>query len=244
MKKYISVFVTCSILLCLYACTHKTVVLPHSLTKDTTVIVPPKDTLAADTTQQREDTSVCFQRDVLPIFLGSCAKSGCHDAATRAKGYNLTSYSSIMETGIARFNPPGSPLYSYCANGKMPKAPTPKLDSAQLAFIWIWIAKGAPDDIDCAVVCDTTKFTYTNAIVPILTGNCYTCHATAPAASSGGGIVLDNYNAVLTQVQNGKLLGDLQQSNGFNYMPLGGIKLSDCKIIQVSKWIQAGALNN
>src|ERR1043165_3349153 len=46
-----------------------------------------------------EDTSLCFERDILPIFLSNCAKSGCHDAASHEEGYILDSYNNIMNTG-------------------------------------------------------------------------------------------------------------------------------------------------
>ena len=102
---------------------------------------------------------------------------------------------------------------------------------------------GAHNDTNCIVNCDTTKYTYSGAIAPMMQKYCNSCHATA-SASSGGGIVLDTYSGVLAQAQNGKLLGDLQHATGFNAMPKGGNKLSDCKVTQVSKWIQAGSPNN
>ena len=248
MKKILLVFLASAFMLYFYSCTHKPGVVP----KVTTPVVTPKDstkttdtTNAVDTThQQVEDTSVCFQRDILPIFQGSCGISGCHNASTKAKGYNLTTYAGIVAKGIFPYHPASSGLYTECTSGKMPKSPTPKLTSAQLTMIAIWISKGAPNDTNCAIICDTTKFTYTNAIVPIFTNYCYSCHAASSAPKQGGGFVLDNYNGVHAQVLNGKLMGDLQHSTGFNYMPLGGMKLSDCKITQVKKWIDAGAQNN
>ena len=230
------------IIVCIFSCTHKNGIVPTSVT-------PPPDTSGngnhgtTDTTATI-DTSVCFQRDILPIFQSSCAISGCHDAASNQKGYTLTSYATIMSKGVLAGYSGLSAVYTDCANGKMPKSPIPKLDSAQLSMMKRWIDQGAHDDTDCAVICDTTKYTYSKAIAPILKTYCYSCHATASAASSGGGIILDNYNGVLTQAQNGRLLGDIQHATGHNYMPLGGNKLQDCQITQVSKWISAGAQNN
>ena len=196
-----------------------------------------------DSTSNVVDTSVCFQRDVLPIFVQSCAKAGCHDAATFAEDYNLSTYQRIIARGISKGRSSSSKVYTICINGEMPPYPTPKLDSTQLSYIRRWIDMGAPDDTNCIVTCDTAEYTYSGAIQPLLKKYCYGCHATA-AASSGGGVVLDTYNGVKTQALNGKLLGDIQHSSGFNAMPLGGAKLTDCQITQVSKWINAGALNN
>ena len=33
------------------------------------------------------DTSLCFERDILPIFISNCAKSGCHDASSHQEGF-------------------------------------------------------------------------------------------------------------------------------------------------------------
>ncbi|MDR3680980.1 MAG: hypothetical protein P4L41_13530 [Flavipsychrobacter sp.] len=244
MKK--SALISCSIVLvvCLYACTHKPGVIPTIPKNDTTAKNNNNNNNTQDTTQQMVDTSVCFQRDILPIFLGSCAISGCHDASTQEKGYNLTSYSNIIRKGLQPYYSASSKLYTECVSGKMPAYPIARLDSTQLSLLKHWIDMGAHNDTNCSVICDTTKFTYAAAIVPILKNNCYSCHATAAAPSSGGGIVLDNYIALTVQVQNGKLLGDLQHQSGYNYMPLGGNKLQDCQITQVRRWIANGAPNN
>ena len=112
-----------------YACTHKAgeiVVITHITPIDTTHH-------ATDTTQVEViDTSVCFQRDVLPIFQASCAKTGCHDAITRAEGYQLDTYPNIVASGIIAYNGAKSKLYKVCLNKSMPQSPTPKLDSTQL----------------------------------------------------------------------------------------------------------------
>ena len=90
--------------------------------------------------------------------------------------------------------------------------------------------------------CDKTVFNYSTAIVPIINAQCNSCHA--GAASSGGGVPLDSYAAVKTYVDNGKLLGDVQQASGFNAMPKGSPKMDDCSINKIQAWINAGAPNN
>ena len=246
MKRVVLVFPVIASFLFFHACTHKPQVPTPVVKKDSTntTTTTTTTTTTQDTTAEIADTSVCFQRDVLPIFTGSCAMSGCHDAITVKSGYNLTSYATIKIKGLVPGSSASSKLYTECTKGKMPVAPIPKLDSTQLSFIRRWIDKGAPNDTNCSVTCDTTKFTYASAIAPILSKYCYSCHAVAPAVSSGGGIVLDNYNSLLIQAQNGKLLGDIGHSTGFNAMPLGGSQLLDCKITQIRKWIEAGAQNN
>lgn len=244
MKKVSATLLIVSLVVLIFACTHKPFLQPAVVTKTTTTTTTKDTTSATDTTQDVVDTSVCFERDILPMLQSSCAISGCHDAATAHKGYIYTSYATIMAKGIVPGNYNSSATYTYCASGAMPKSPVPRFDSTKMSLLRRWITNGAHDDTDCAVNCDTTKFTYAAAIVPILSNYCYSCHATASAASTGGGIILDTYTGVAAQAQNGKLLGDLQHAQGFNYMPLGGAQLSECKITQVSKWIAAGAQNN
>ena len=210
--------------------------------------VNPHGTPPVDSTHTTDtfavDTSVCFERDVLPIFIGSCAKPGCHDAITHAEDLDLSNYNLIVSNGIVPYVSSSSSLYTICVIGAMPTPPTPLLDSTQLSFIRRWIDKGAPNDTNCAVTCDTSKYTFVKAVVPILKTYCYGCHATSIAPTSGGGFVLDTYTGVQVQAQNGKLYGDLNHDAGFHNMPLGGKKLPDCMIAQVKKWIDAGAQNN
>ena len=241
MKK---VAVIISIFCMLYACTHKQQI--AIVTNPNTNNNNNNNNNNSDTTQETEvvDTSVCFARDVLPIFTGYCAMSGCHSVASAKKGYIFTDYAHIMANGVIAYRSSSSAAYADCVNGKMPKSPTPKLTGTQLSFMKRWIDQGAHNDTNCIVNCDTTKFTFVSAIVPILSKYCYSCHSTQSAATLGGGTILDSYSGVLAQVNNGKLLADLRHASGANYMPLGGAQLSDCKIIQFSKWIEAGAQNN
>jgi hypothetical protein len=223
----------------LVACTHKPFI-PHTVTTVTTTTT--RDT--TDSLVYVPDTSVCFERDVLPIFISSCAKAGCHDAITKKDGYNFSSYATIIAKGLVRYNSAGSKVYTKCLSGKMPESPTPKLDSTQLSFIRRWIDKGAPNDTDCPVVCDTTQYTYAGIITPIMRTYCYGCHATAVAPSSGGNFALDTYTGLSAQALNGNLLGCVAHDAGFQAMPQGGNELPAGQIIQIRKWIQAGAPNN
>lgn len=240
MKKYVIVALSVVLVVFFYACSHKPFVAIPAINTDTTTHNTTPDTTATNMT----DTALCFERDVLPIFVGSCAMSGCHSASSSKSGYNLSLYAGIIAKGLVKGNCASSKIYTTCVSGKMPKSPIAKLNATQLSNIKRWIDKGAPNETNCPVICDTTQFTYTAAVVPIMSKYCYSCHATAAASSVGGGIILDTYNGIYTQAQNGKLLGDIRHSSGFNAMPLGGNKLVDCQITQICKWVTAGALNN
>lgn len=90
--------------------------------------------------------------------------------------------------------------------------------------------------------CDTSNVSYNIQVKTTLNNSCNSCHG--GTASSGGGIKLDDYASVQTQVTNGKLLGSIQHAAGYSSMPKGAPKLSDCKIAEIRTWIRNGALNN
>lgn len=92
--------------------------------------------------------------------------------------------------------------------------------------------------------CDLTNVTFAATVTPILQASCFSCHSNSKAANSGGGIKVQNYADVLTIVKNGKLMGAVNHSSGYQAMPKGGGKLTDCEINQLQKWIDNGTLNN
>ena len=170
MKKFAIAVPIFGLVICFYACSHSPFTpatnATHDTTNATTHITPPPDTTS---TSNVADTSVCFARDILPMLQSSCGISGCHDAASAKKGYVYTSYNTIMAYGIVAYKPNSSATYAYCYSGKMPKSPIPKLDSTQMSLLKRWINNGANNDTNCAVNCDTTKYTYSGAIAPIST---------------------------------------------------------------------------
>lgn len=93
-----------------------------------------------------------------------------------------------------------------------------------------------------ATICDTsTASTYSGKVAPIMSTYCNSCHA---ASVADGGVVLDSYTSIKTYVTNGKLLSSINHSSGVSAMPKGAGKLPDCIITQVTRWVNAGALNN
>ncbi len=187
------------------------------------------------------DGVICFESSVLPIFLSSCARSGCHDSQSREEDYVLDSYANIIKRGITPGNANNSKLYNVLfAGGEDRMPPDGSLTQAQKDSIKVWINEGAPNTVDCNCFCDTTQYTFDLVIGPILKNSCVGCHE---AGSLGGNIDLSTYAKVVIQADNGKLLGSVSHDIGFSPMPKGG-KLSDCEITQIRKWIEAGALDN
>jgi hypothetical protein len=91
--------------------------------------------------------------------------------------------------------------------------------------------------------CDTSNYTYTGAVKPLLQNSCYSCHSNS-TSGSGNGIKLENYTDVKLKADDGSLLGSISHSQGYSAMPLNAPKLEDCKIVVVQKWIDSGAPNN
>ena len=206
------------------SCVHAPYVLPESL--------------------RTNDPYICFERDILPIFISNCAKSGCHDARSNRSGYTLDSYSSIVRKGIVPGNSAASNLYASITIGKGEGGLMPKDAAAltwkQIDLIKRWIVAGAVDSGACTSTCDTANFTYSGAISPMMQLYCVGCHN---AASAQGGSLTD-YNSVKDAAVSGRLIGDIAHQTGYNAMPQTGLQLSDCQVTQVKKWVAAGALNN
>ncbi|MGC1242181.1 MAG: c-type cytochrome [Chryseosolibacter sp.] len=187
------------------------------------------------------DGDVCFESSVLPIFVSTCAITGCHDAGTQEEELVLDNYNNIVRKGIVAGNASESKLYKVLfEDGEDQMPPDAPLSKAQKDSIAAWINQGAKNTTNCNCYCDTTQYTYAAIIQPVLSNNCAGCHK-APAP--GGGIDLSTFALVKAQVDNGTLVGSITHASGFIPMPQGG-KLSDCEITQIRRWVDGGAPNN
>lgn len=187
------------------------------------------------------DPAICFDRDILPIFQSSCAKSGCHNAASHEEGYVLDSYAGIMKKGIVKGNPTASKIYKSIIGApdvdRMPQI-GPSLPDASIQLIKRWIAAGAAyDSADCNTNCDTSNFTYSGAIQPMMQKFCAGCHYTSPKN-------FNSYADIREQAVNGNIIPCIEHASGYAPMPESGAKFTDCQITQVKKWVAAGAPQN
>lgn len=186
--------------------------------------------------------SVYFVNDIMPIIASNCTMGGCHDNITHADGVNLTTYTNIMRY-VQAGNAGNSKLYKVVIktnSDRMPPPPMSPLTQAQKDKIAKWINQGAKNN-SCIGSCDTAVFTYSGAIKPIMDAKCVGCHK---PGYLGGNIDLSTHAAVKVTALNGKLYGSIAHTTGYSPMPKNSLKLSDCEIRQVQKWIAAGSLNN
>ena len=92
--------------------------------------------------------------------------------------------------------------------------------------------------------CDTSNYSYSGVIKPILQANCLSCHSNASAASLGANVKLEDYADVKKEVDFGSLIGAVKHLNGYVPMPYNGGSLSSCNITLIQKWVDAKAPNN
>lgn len=181
-------------------------------------------------------TELCFERDVLPIFVSNCAMSGCHDAGTAEDGFVLTNYATITNRGIKPGNAKDSKIWESIDENEMP--PKHPLTSEQKAIIKAWIDDGAKNGMNCSSNCDSSVYTFSGAISPIVTKNCVGCHQ-YPGASAN--IDLSSYQGIRDIAKSGAFVHSVQGTNGYKKMPPSGTALSECEINQIKKWIANGA---
>lgn len=187
--------------------------------------------------------TVYFVNDILPLISSNCAYSGCHDAGTAQDGVILDSYLNIINTADVRAGrPSNSDLYEVLLESgedRMPPPPNDALTAEEIAMIRKWIEQGAKNN-KCNE-CDTTVVTYSSTITAVLDKNCTSCHN---YSTQNGGVNLDNYSSVKTLVDNDLLMGVIRHESGYKKMPPSGVKIPDCGIDQLEKWINEGAQNN
>ena len=115
-----------------------------------------------------------------------------------------------------------------------------------LLYIWALIlfisalgsCSKASEDVLTVQECDTGGIKYGADILPIITANCYSCHANGIV---NGDVSLDGYANLKNQANNGNLVGVITHASGYPPMPDNGGKLSDCEINKIKAWIAAGA---
>ncbi|MDP3394470.1 hypothetical protein [Sediminibacterium sp.] len=216
----------------LLACKHEFL---NSAINPTPVVVQGGVT-GGDTTVS--DT-VCFQNDVLPLYVSYCASAGCHNANTRADGVQTTDYTTIMK-GIKPRDAANSKYYKEITKGEMPPRGYPALSTAQISLIKKWIDQGALNT-NCVNSCDTTKFTYSTSVQTILSNNCNGCHGVAPGS---GNVYLGTLAATQSYINANKQLfldaiNHAPSLPAAQRMPIGN-PMDACKIKQMTKWINAG----
>ncbi len=181
----------------------------------------------------------CYDRDIQPILMSSCAVSGCHDATTHHDGVDFSSYAKTLQR-IKAGDPNRSSLYNSIVASQgsehfMPTKPYSALSKTAIDTIYSWIKRGGLNE-ECASPCDTTgTIGYTSHIKSIIDLSCGSCHG---ANNPNGGIKLQTASDVKAAAESGTLLASVNRQ-GSKPMP-PNYSLSSCKVKQIELWIQQG----
>jgi hypothetical protein len=187
--------------------------------------------------------TVYFQNTILPILVSNCAMSGCHDAGSASEGIVLTDYVQIISTGsIAPGNAGNSDLFDAITEDNPDKIMPPpggsSLSEEEINSIQIWINQGAKNN-SCAS-CDTSVYTFSAGVWPIVESNCQGCHTTSNAGNNYH--QFNNWNDVV--MDSTAFWNSIVQLNGMSLMPKNTSGLNDCQKTIIRKWLDAGAPNN
>ncbi len=187
--------------------------------------------------------TVYFQNTILPILVSNCAMSGCHDAGSASEGIVLTDYVQIISTGsIAPGNAGNSDLFDAITEDNPDKIMPPpggsSLSEEEINSIQIWINQGAKNN-SCAS-CDTSVYTFSAGVWPIVESNCQGCHTTSNAGNNYH--QFNNWNDVV--MDSTAFWNSIVQLNGMSLMPKNTSGLNDCQQTIIRKWLDAGAPNN
>jgi hypothetical protein len=199
---------------------------------------------------------ICFEGDVLPIFINNCAISGCHDGQGES-GRALNNYLDISHS-VVPGNPNASSVYKTIIakmGNKMP--PDRPLSLENRTIIRLWIEQGAQ-----LTLCPGTTGTgggggggtyvnracFTRDILPVVVSRCATtgCH---DAISHKGGYIYASYTTTMGSVAPGnpgasRLYNVIKLGAGENKMPpSSSSQLSVAEIDSIAAWIHYGALN-
>ncbi len=98
-----------------------------------------------DTLNITQFDTVCFEREILPVFRNGCAIKGCHSGGGEAM--DLTSYVEIVR-GISPGSPAQSRLYQAITSSLIqPMPPSHPLAESDRIRIRIWIEQGAKNTL-------------------------------------------------------------------------------------------------
>ena len=179
---------------------------------------------------------VCFNKNILPIFVSKCTTGGCHSGGgNRQGGSNFTTYEGIM-TKVKPNHPLLSDVYTQCNgnNPSMPPSGYTALTSTELEYIKYWIHTGAKNPADCnGTTCDTLNISYSTRVMPFMNTWCVGCHN---SSNAGGGYDLSTYAGVKNSITpSNRLMGSMNQLSGYSAMPKGSGKVDACDITALQK---------
>ena len=221
----------------------------HDAIMDINTGLDPIDTLVVDTMGMENPCDpevIYFSKDILPIFISSCALSGCHDVTSASSGMILDSYVNILDSeGIEAFDLSNSDIYEAITENDIDEImpPSGKLDNGLINLIASWILQGA-ENLECdeeEIPCELQNVSYNDFVSGVMQISCNGCHSSTVA---NGGVITDTYSNLKIIADNGRLMGAIFWEEGYQMMPQGQEQMDSCTINKIKSWIDGGAQNN
>ena len=202
---------------------------------------------------------VCFETDVLPIFVNNCAMAGCHVSGGGGESrLVLDNYIDISHS-VTPGNPSASRSYQAIIGkgGENTMPPGQPLTLENRTLIRVWIEQGA-NLTTCGgttgggggggPVVGTSRACFTRDVLPVLVSRCASvkCH---DAITHAEGRIYVSYSTTMSSVSagnpsNSRLYQAIKTATGEGKMPPSGKpQLSAAEIDSIGKWIGYGALN-
>jgi len=190
-----------------------------------------------------DPTVVYFTQQIQPLLISNCTMGdGCHSTATDDNdGIDLTSYASLMNSGIIPDGDLWDAINETDPDNIMPRPPQTPLTADQIALIGRWIQQGAQNNGCEDAACDTLNVTYSGTIRPVIQARCQGCHS---GGTPQGGLDLTSWSVLNSVAQDGRLAGAIQHLSGYTPMPRNAPALPDCRVRQFLLWIEDGSPNN
>ncbi len=96
-------------------------------------------------------SNVSYSKYIQPVFNLKCANSGCHDDATAAGGYSLTTWAGAtnplyVSKGNANTSTLVQSIEGLSGANPMPPVGYPVLTQNQIQGIKIWVSEGAKNN--------------------------------------------------------------------------------------------------
>lgn len=102
---------------------------------------------------------------------------------------------------------------------------------------------GDPDATPIPCDASAQTVTYAGVVSPIFDTHCRECHGSNVYQTLGGGNDFGNYQGI-KRYPAASILASIQHTPGFDAMPKGRAKMSDCDILRIKAWMDAGEPNN
>ncbi len=103
--------------------------------------------------------TVCFEKDILPVFRNNCGVIGCHDLQSASGSYIFVDYNTIIRN-VVPFKPEKSIVYkSIYGKGVSSMPPGQELTENEKLLITVWIGQGAGNTVCHLPFIDRTTFT-------------------------------------------------------------------------------------